>query len=208
MFTGIIETIGKISGIENKGKEIIFTLISNFNDLTIGESISVDGICLTITTCINNKFTVYTSTETLNLTILKHKRINDFVNLERSLKLSDRLSGHIVLGHVDCIGNIESIKKVENSKIFELKLQNLSCYIVYKSSIAINGVSLTINEIKKNNFFVNVIPHTLENTTFKYLKTKDNVNIEFDILAKYVESMILKKKENNLTEDHLKKLGF
>ncbi len=207
MFTGIIENIGRITGIENKGKEIIFTIISNFNDLTIGESISIDGICLTITTCINNNFTVYTSAETLNLTILKHKKINDFINLERSLKLSDRLSGHIVLGHVDCIGNIESIKEAYKSTIFEIKLQNSFHYIVYKGSIAINGVSLTINEIKKNNLFINVIPHTLENTTFKYLKNKENVNIEFDILSKYVEA-ILKRPEAKINENYLKSLGF
>jgi len=188
MFTGIIENIGIIQDIKyKKGKE--FSIKANFsNELKLGDSVSVNGVCQTVTAKFNDFFICYASEETLKVTNLNELNNNSKVNLERSLKLGDRLDGHFVYGHVDttCI----LISKTSNNESFILKFKSPKNhkYIVNKGSIAINGISLTVYQKDLDSFKVMVIPHTYNNTNLKGIKVNNKVNIEFDVLSKYIES--------------------
>ena len=213
MFTGLVEEIGIVNEIKlsSEGAEIKISAKKIFEDLKIGDSVAINGVCQTVTKIQNNTFSVFASQETLSLTTFNDLLKNDEVNLERAMRADSRFGGHIVSGHVEAIGTTQKIDKKGNSTEFSFSVNNdIMKYIVYKGSVTINGVSLTVCEINNNNFDVTVIPHTLDNTTFKNLKISDKVNIETDILAKYVES--LKKKKNNvdsvITEAFLKEHGF
>ena len=192
MFTGIVQAIGKLK----KGNPLlIIEILDQPFDMQIGDSIAVDGICLTVKEISNNQFKVDVSEETLKKTTLGEKsNINQKVNLEPALRISDRLGGHIVSGHIDGLGKVENIEKLEKSWLLSIKWQNknFSKYIVDKGSICVNGISLTIakSENEGEIFTIAIIPHTWENTNLKNLAIGDSVNLEGDALIKYVEKLL------------------
>ncbi|MDC3159288.1 riboflavin synthase [Prochlorococcus sp. AH-716-G10] len=192
MFTGIVQAIGKLK----KGNSLlIIEILDQPFDMQIGDSIAVDGICLTVKEISNNQFKVDVSEETLKKTTLGEKsNINQIVNLEPALRISDRLGGHIVSGHIDGLGKVENIEKLEKSWLLSIKWQNknFSKYIVDKGSICVNGISLTIakSENEGEIFTIAIIPHTWENTNLKNLAIGDSVNLEGDALIKYVEKLL------------------
>ncbi|MGI9533761.1 MAG: riboflavin synthase [Thermodesulfobacteriota bacterium] len=194
MFTGIIEDIGRIDNILEGAEENTYTVGVNkidVNELKIGESIAVNGACLTVISLDEKKFSVAASHETLKKTNLSKLQINSNVNLERALMVSDRLGGHIVTGHVDGTADVQKVVPVGESIEFWFKVPDeLKKYFVAKGSVAVDGISLTVNEVKNNNFSVNIIPHTQVETIIAKLDTGDFVNIECDILGKYVEKLL------------------
>ena len=192
MFTGIVQAIGKLK----KGNPLlIIEILDQPFDMQIGDSIAVDGICLTVKEISNNQFKVDVSEETLKKTTLGEKsNINQIVNLEPALRISDRLGGHIVSGHIDGLGKVENIEKLEKSWLLSIRWQNkdFSKYIVDKGSICVNGISLTIakSENEGEIFTIAIIPHTWGNTNLKNLAIGDSVNLEGDALIKYVEKLL------------------
>ena len=192
MFTGIIESTGKIEKIDREGKNIKLTLSSNLSsELRVDESLSHNGVCLTVTDCNKNFYSVTIIDESLKKTNFSSVKVGSQINLERSLKIDGRLDGHIVQGHVDDIA--KCIKKIdqENSWLFTFEFsEKFSDLIIEKGSICINGVSLTCFDTSKNNFTVAIIPHTYDNTNFKLLDEGDYLNLEFDILGKYIKKII------------------
>ena len=194
MFTGIVEDIGHVKGFKRKQKESVLTFEVgriDIREVELGESIAVNGTCLTVTSIGENEFTVDASHETLSKTNLGQLKKGDRVNLERSLRVGGKLGGHIVTGHVDGVGKVESRKKRGDSHIFRFSVPKaLARYIVEKGSVAVDGVSLTVNEVKGREFMVNIIPYTLDETIFGGLKKGDVVNIECDIIGKYVEKFV------------------
>ena len=211
MFTGIIQTVGTIEIISSRGNYKLLTIkpASRFEKLELGESISVDGCCLTVTQFDKNDFTVEASQESVRTTIINKYSVGRKVNLERALLPSDRLGGHIVAGHVDCIGEISDLKKIGESVELSITYPDqFASLVVSKGSIAINGISLTINEIKDDNFATNIIPHTQHVTTIENMKRRDNVNLEFDIIGKYVARLAEIKATGRLTIDKLINSGW
>lgn len=213
MFTGIIEEIGTITSIKNNslGLDIEISANNILEDLKLGDSVAINGCCQTVTNINNNKFTIQAVFETIKLTNFNEFKTNQKVNLERALTINTRLGGHIVSGHIDGIGKIISITNLGNSIIFEISApQHILKYVIHKGSITINGVSLTICELLENSFKVSIIPHTFNNTTFSTLKIGDNVNLEPDILAKYIEKLMIKEDNTNskITLEFLKENGF
>ena len=206
MFTGLVEEIGKVESIQNigSGKRFKITAKNLLEDVKLGDSIAINGVCLTVVELFDNGFSFDISPESLTRSSLKNLKVGDFVNLERALKVSDRLGGHIVQGHVDTVGIITSISPIKEHTIFKIKIpENYLNLVVEKGSIAIDGISLTINEIKNNQISINIIPHTIKNTNLQFKKVGDLVNLEFDILAKYVlnflsKTQILKEKDETL----------
>ncbi len=196
MFTGIVEETGFIKSFD--GHKLIVECSKVLENTQIGDSIAIDGCCQTVVAMSANSFSADVSSETLKIT--KGFKTGECVNLERALLPQTRMGGHIVQGHIDGTG------KYLGDMTFEVP-KELDKYIVYKGSITVNGVSLTVSKNQNNTFSVAIIPHTLENTNLKYLKTGDLVNIETDILGRYVEKF-LSTKNNNITEDFLKENGF
>lgn len=196
MFTGIIEGAGKIIGKRTVGGGIAYDFEAAF-DLTEpeeGESIAVNGACLTAYNIRGRSFSADVSPETLSRTKLGLIGPGTIVNLERALKLSDRLGGHLVSGHVDCLATVASRKEIGNYTIFSFTLPSeQGRYIIEKGSITIDGVSLTVNSCGSGHFTVSVIPHTLKVTTLGTLKVGSKVNIEVDIIGKYVEKLLAPK---------------
>lgn len=217
MFTGIIEEIGKIHDliVSDGGCQFRVNAPTSVTELKIGDSISVDGVCLTVIAQDKSSFHVEAVEETLKKTTLVEHEIGDHVNLELPLKLNERLGGHIVLGHVDAVGIIERVETRESSWMFYIAHpEEFSKYIIQVGSVAINGVSLTVAERHRNSIGISVIPHTWNNTTFQYLQEGDRVNIEFDVLGKYVIGLLEEKRsleineKEFLSEKHLKELGY
>lgn len=196
MFTGIVEEIGKIKSFN--GEKLVVECKKVLENTQLGDSIAIDGCCQTVVDLTSNTFSTDVSSETLR--IIKGFKAGELVNLERALTPQSRMGGHIVQGHID------GVAKYLGKMRFEVP-KELDKYIVYKGSITINGVSLTVAQNERNTFAVAIIPHTLENTNLKTLKTGDFVNIETDIVGRYVEKF-LSTKDNNLTEDFLKENGF
>ena len=193
MFNGIIKHTGKINKINKKNNNCIIEILSRMKFLKkeIGSSISCSGACLTLEMYKGNLSKFYISKETLNRTNFKSSNKDDLINLEKSLKYGDRISGHFAQGHVDTTSVVKKIYFVGKSWFINFKLaRNYKKYIVQKGSIAINGVSLTISKILKNGFQIVVIPQTLKFTNLFYLKEKDVVNVEFDVLGKYIKSFL------------------
>lgn len=187
MFSGIIEELGEIKKIYRRGRNTLFEIEADktLEDIKIGDSVSVSGACLTVTKKENDVFGFEIMPETLKITNLGSLRISDKVNLERSLKIGDRLSGHFVTGHIDCTGIIRQKKYVEANLCFEIAVPaEFMGYCIPKGSVAVDGISLTIAGKKSGTFVVYIIPHTLKNTTLGFKGPSDKVNIEFDILAK------------------------
>ena len=201
MFTGIVEDLGEVIGLKRKSKDVVFTFrVGNIklSEVVLGDSISVNGTCLTVTSLGKKTFTVDASHETLSITNLGKLKVGKRVNLERALKAGDKLGGHIVNGHVDGVGKVKSRAKKGESFEFRFSVpKKLSNYIVEKGSVAIDGVSLTVNAVKGNDFIVNIIPYTQVATTFGSLRKGSSVNIECDIIGKYVEKFVLGTKNKN-----------
>ncbi|MBO5947563.1 riboflavin synthase [bacterium] len=212
MFTGIIEEVGKILNTTQKFEAITLTISASkiFDDIKIGDSISVNGVCTTVTSFNSNSFTVDISAQTLNVTNFKNLKNNDFVNLERAMQIGARFGGHIVSGHIDFVSQFLNKKEVGNSIFLTFEIsQDKEKYFVDKGSVTINGISLTIAQKQKNAITVCIIPHTLENTNLKYLKIGEFVNIEIDLVAKYIENFTISNDNTSkINENFLKENGF
>ena len=200
MFTGIVEEIGTIKSFikQSNGADLVIEAKKVLEDTKLGDSICVNGVCQTVTELGTDFFAVKLSDETLNITTFSNIKTGDKVNLERALTLNTRLGGHLVSGHVENIAKLVEIKKLTD--FYNMKFlfdENLLKYVIYKGSITINGISLTVSNISSNIIEVALIPHTFENTTMKYLKQGDSVNIETDIIAKYVENMLNKSNQSS-----------
>lgn len=217
MFTGLVEGIGKIVSLQPYRGGLLAEISASFllKDINIGDSVAVDGVCLTVTEIKGSSFKTLLSPETLAKTTFRYKTSGEFVNLERALKLGERLGGHLVSGHVDGIGRILSIVPIEDFWKLTIEIPSeFSPYLVKKGSIAIDGVSLTINDFRNNILELMFIPHTLKVTTLCLKKPGDLVNIEIDIIAKmvykwlspYLESLESIRKRLNL--EFLKEHGF
>ena len=188
MFTGIIESLGKITDLKVDRGNIDFTIESDISkELKVDQSVSHNGVCLTVTETNNNTHTVTAVKETLDKSSLTNFLVNDLINLERAMKLGERLDGHLVQGHVDGVAKCLGVSVNDGSWIykFEFDVSN-EMLLIEKGSICINGVSLTVFDIIENTFKVTIIPYTYENTSFKTLKEGDIVNIEFDMIGKYL----------------------
>ncbi|MEX0686338.1 MAG: riboflavin synthase [Balneolales bacterium] len=189
MFNGIIKNLGTVKSIEDQGGRKLLQVTCDFvSDLTVDESISINGVCQTVIGLDENNasFAVQVIEETLSKTALGELKQGEMINLERSLRLSERISGHIVQGHVDTVGIINSINREEGSWLFTISYpKEFSNHIVGRGSISIDGISLTIAREKQNEFTIGIIPYTFENTNLKFKKTNDPVNLEFDIFGKY-----------------------
>ena len=188
MFTGIIESLGKVTNVKVDRGNIDFTIQSEIsNELKIDQSVSHNGVCLTVTETTNNTHTVTAVKETLEKSSLGSFSVDDLINLERAMKLGERLDGHLVQGHVDGIAKCIGVSVNDGSWIykFEFDIKN-EMLLIEKGSICINGVSLTVFDVVENTFKVTIIPYTYENTQFKQLKEGDIVNIEFDMIGKYL----------------------
>ena len=193
MFTGIIENIGAVKRLTRRGEDALLSIDTtmNFDDVKVGDSIAVNGACLTVTDISGRGFSADVSSETLARTNLRLLKSGDTVNLEKSLRLNSFLGGHLVLGHVDGVGRIQEKVNRANSIQFGVEIDTeVSRYVVEKGSVAVDGISLTVNRCEKNRFYVNIIPHSARNTTLGLKKVADMVNIETDIIGKYVEKFI------------------
>ena len=199
MFTGIITDVGEILSIDLDNGKIKISSKFNHNDIDIGASICCSGICLTVVEKDKHKnhsyFCFEVSQETISCSSVKFWKKNTKINLEKSLRFGDEVGGHLVTGHVDCLGEIKSINKSKNSNIFKIKYpKKYKRYVASKGSICLDGISLTINEAFDDFFSVNIIPHTEENTSWSKISKGDSINIEFDILARYVASQLKDRK--------------
>ena len=196
MFNGIILNHGIVKKIAKRTKGINIFIKSSLKigKTSIGMSISCDGVCLTLITINNKLLEFYLSNETIKKSKFKYVKVNDLINLELPLKYGQKISGHICQGHVDCSAKVSSIKKVDKSYLFEFIInKNKGIDLVEKASILINGISLTISKINKKAFQARVIPHTFKLTNLSKLKKNDLVNIEIDILSKYVRNYLNEK---------------
>lgn len=193
MFTGIIEEVGNIIQIDRGSKSSVLHIGGKliFDDLKIGDSVAVNGVCLTVTTLSSNSFTADVMSETLSRSSLGALTRNSPVNLERAMAANGRFGGHIVSGHIDGTGTIESIKKDDNAIWYSIKTsEKLMRYIVEKGSIAIDGISLTVARVTKDAFSVSIIPHTIKATILGTKSTGDMVNLENDVVGKYIERFL------------------
>ena len=214
MFTGLIETVGTIVRVEKSGSAATLSASARFTDdaVRIGDSIAINGICLTVTGMSGDVHLFDVSPETLERTSLRSARPGVRVNMERAMKLSDRLGGHIVSGHVDCVATITQQRRIGNNTVFHFSVpREFIRFIASKGSVAIDGISLTVNSVEEESFSVNIIPHTAANTTLHQRKPGDEINIETDILAKYVDRLLGasgKGQGSGVTLDLLAKKGF
>jgi riboflavin synthase len=218
MFTGIVAGTGVLRGRRGAGGGLAFDLEAGFDldDPTEGESIAINGICLTAYAIASRRFTVDVSPETLTRTTLGDLGVGAPVNMERALQLSDRLGGHIVSGHVDCVATVRERRPTGAFTLFTFSLpEQWSRYVIEKGSITIDGVSLTVNSCRAGRFEVSIIPHTMQVTTLGRLKIGDRVNIEVDIIGKYVEKLLAGKpsessgqEQGNINSAFLAEHGF
>ncbi len=216
MFTGIIAAIGNITHIERKGGDCRLTINTSklpLTDAQLGDSIAVNGVCLTAIELGNQHFCADVSNETLSRTTLKNAGVGTKVNLELALTPTTRMGGHIVSGHVDSIGELVEQKPDARSWRLSFKVPaELVKYIAEKGSICINGISLTVNSVTGSEFSVNIVPHTLQETTLADIKLGDKVNLEVDLLARYLERLLLGDKaalpQSGITEELLQNSGF
>ncbi|MFH2140027.1 MAG: riboflavin synthase [Pseudomonadota bacterium] len=200
MFSGIIADAGMIKKVADREGGLRLTVateVLGMDDVSLGDSIAVNGVCLTVIEIDGNDFTVDVSRETLDCTTGLEQQ-GGHVNLEKAMRLSDRIGGHLVSGHVDGVGEVVAFNDIgESWRLVVRAPQALSKYIAVKGSITINGVSLTVNHVAGNEFEVNLIPHTLEVTTLNELEKGKRVNLEIDLIARYVERMMQAEKEQN-----------
>jgi riboflavin synthase len=215
MFTGLIEGVGKVLKLEKSGPSARLTIAAGFppDEVRIGDSIAVNGACLTVIEKGGGTFTFDASPETISRTAFRNLKSGSPVNLERALRLSDRLDGHLVAGHVDCVAVVSERRELSGNIIFTFRMPREFCrYIAEKGSVAIDGISLTVNSVTDETFSVNIIPLTAAKTTLAVRKVGDEVNIETDMLCKYLERLMSpgekKGEEKGLTLDTLAKNGF
>jgi riboflavin synthase len=211
MFTGIVEDIGKVMRVEfrGQGKRLTLSVPLRLTDMQLGDSINVNGACLTVVEISHPLIQVDLSTETLQRTTLSEVKEGDSVNLERALRLSDRLGGHIVSGHIDGIGTVEELRRERDFLQMKIRApQGVSKYIVQKGSIAVDGTSLTVNECQGDVIGLTLIPFTLQKTILVDKKVGDRVNLEADILGKYVEKMVGRSSSEKVTLSFLKEHGY
>jgi riboflavin synthase len=196
MFTGIIQTTGKISAIDQHGGDSRFVFNTgnmDLSDLNVGDSVAVNGACLTIIDKDDDSFSADLSKETLDLTTFSKLEVGASINLEKAMQLSDRLNGHMVSGHVDGIGKVLEMSDDARSVRYTIEIPTaLSRYLSKKGSVTVDGVSLTINAVKGNTVSVNIIPHTLSETIFSEYEAGSRVNIEVDLIARYLDKLIVK----------------
>lgn len=205
MFTGIIKDKGKIEKIQ--GNRIFLKSEKIAPNLKLGSSVAVDGVCLTVSEKNKDMFSVEVMPETKRVTTLESLKRGDQVNLEPALTLQDEIGGHLVTGHIDGVGKISKIEREKDSFILEIvPPSQLIKYIVYKGSIALDGVSLTVAQVKKDRFSVALIPYTLKMTTLSDKKIEDKLNIEVDMIAKYLEKLL--QKQTKIDKNFLTKHGF
>lgn len=214
MFTGLVEEVGKVLDIVNENKiwTITFECKKIVKNISIGDSIAVNGVCLTVNEFDENLFKANVMAETIRKTNLGFLKSGSLVNLERALKIGDRLGGHMVSGHIDGTGAIKEFKSEGNAIwISVVAPKEILKYIVYKGSVAIDGVSLTVGYVDEEMFKVSIIPHTRESTTLNKKNIKDLVNIECDVIGKYVERFLQsgkKESESKIDRDFLRENGF
>ena len=211
MFTGIIEDIGKIVDINRTGGRWEFKISAKFLDggLREGDSVAIDGVCLTATKVEKDIFHADASLETLKLTTLQHKKVGSRVNIERAISAGGRFGGHFVMGHIDGMGTIVDMKKEGDSIKLGVEIPgDASQYLVKKGSVAIDGISLTVNEQHVNIINVNIIPYTASKTTIGDKRLRDKVNIEADIIGKYIKSFINKDQRRGVDMNFLYEHGF
>jgi riboflavin synthase len=220
MFTGIIEGLGTITGIQSSGKGSSFSLTADFSlgGTRIGDSIAVNGACLTAVQVEGKYFKVDVAPETLSLTNLGNAKVGERVNLERALSLSGRLDGHLVSGHIDGTGTIKSRQNMGNAIIVSFTIpEAIAYYMIRKGSVAVDGTSLTINDCQSDGFSVSIIPHTAALTTVGFKKLGEKVNIETDMIGKYVERFVKKgsagpdaaeSKKTEIDVEFLARTGF
>ena len=217
MFTGLIEEVGKIKGFTKSGDSMILSIESFkiLKDVQIGDSIAVNGICLTVTSSDRIAFTVDVMPETIYKSNLKDLKAGNLVNLERAMSPNRRFGGHFVAGHVDGIATLVDKKPLDNAVYFKFKMDtNLANYLIPKGSIAIDGISLTLTDVTDDTFTVSIIPHTLAETNLVTKEIGHSVNIEVDMIGKFVEKAVRnimiqgKTKDSKITEDFLKENGF
>lgn len=209
MFTGIIEEIGTINAIKKGAKSAVLTVQADkiFEDLKIGDSVSTNGVCLTVTSIADKTYTADVMNETLQRSGLGNLRTGSHVNLERAMPADGRFGGHIVSGHIDGMGKIIHIKKDDNAIWYTILCPaEIMKYIVEKGSITIDGISLTVADVERDNFSVSIIPHTAAETTLSERKVGDMVNLENDVIGKYVEKFM--NPSQGLDETFLKNCGF
>ena len=192
MFTGIIETLGKVKGLKEDASNVHLTIESDItSELKIDQSVAHNGVCLTVVSIDEDNYTVTAIEETLSKTNLNSLEIGDSINIERAMKLGDRLDGHIVQGHVDQTAICEYVEEAEGSWVFTFSYdKSLHNITIEKGSITVNGVSLTVVNSKDHSFSVAIIPYTYKHTTFKNLKPGSIVNLEFDVVGKYVKKLV------------------
>ncbi|SHK36485.1 riboflavin synthase [Thermocrinis minervae] len=195
MFTGLVQEVGKVQDLRVSSSGGRLVVSSSFEDLKLGESVAVNGVCLTLVEGRDGLMTFDLSPETLSRSNLRLLKKGDLVNLERALRADDRLGGHILQGHVDCMGRITRLDKLGEHWTLEVELPD-TLYVVEKGSIGIDGISLTVNYIRGNTVSINVIPHTYHNTNLKVRKVGDYVNVEFDVIGKYVINYLSKTKKS------------
>ncbi len=215
MFTGLIEEIGEIKAIEKGTKSARITIKAEkiLEGTKLGDSIATNGVCLTVTEFNKSSFSVDVMAETVRNSNLGKLKPGSYVNLERALKLSDRLGGHMVSGHIDGIGTIVDFYNEENATWVSIETTvNVLKYIVHKGSITIDGISLTVAYVDENIFKVSIIPHTKGETTLLMKKIGDEVNLESDMMAKYVEKLLkydeIPKTKKSISMDFLERNGF
>ncbi len=210
MFTGIIQEQGEIKDIQNSKKGKTFSILTNsiLKNKKIGDSIAVDGVCVTITKINEKAFEFYAMPETLDITNFSSYEIKDKVNMEPALTMNQALNGHIIQGHVDMTCEVKGFSKNEDNVRLTIAFpKELSDYLAFKGSITINGVSLTITDLNADTFTVDLIPHTLEITNLSELIKGDKVNIEVDLIARYIKNL-LDSKEKETKYEFLKERGF
>jgi riboflavin synthase len=216
MFTGIIEEVGSIEQMKQTGAAIVMTISSKkiLEDVHLGDSIAINGVCLTVTSFDKVRFSVDVMPETVKATSLKHLNRGSKVNLERAMAAGGRFGGHFVSGHVDGIGEIIKKQKQDNAIYYEIKVsEDLMSYIIMKGSIAIDGTSLTVFGVTENTFTISIIPHTISETIIGAKGPGDIVNIECDMVGKYIEKFIQQrfesgKKNSTLTGNFLEEHGY
>lgn len=220
MFTGLVEEIGELHRIGRKGEAMVLSISASriMNDLKLGDSVAVNGVCLTATTINTSQFTVDVMPETYRRTNLKELQAGSKVNLERAMAAGARFGGHIVQGHVDGTGYIRSIKEDHNAVVYEITPSNaeLFKYIIPKGSITLDGVSLTVVNVNESSFTVSIIPHTLAETILASKKVGATINIENDVIGKYVDHLLhygsrgaaSKEKSSGISHEYLSEHGF
>lgn len=216
MFTGIIEAIGEIAAVEPRGGDLRITVKApslDFKDVALGDSIATNGVCLTAVDLTGDGFVADVSVETLTLTTVGHWKPGMRVNLEKALTPQSRLGGHIVSGHVDGIGEVMSLKQDARSWRYKVRApKGLAKYIAHKGSITVDGTSLTVNEVTGDVFDLNIVPHTIANTVIGDYKIGSQVNLEVDVIARYLERLLMGERAadpgSNISESFLAENGY